>query len=482
MQNPLYYYVDEAQVVCASDAKAIAALRSTRCSINQERVADYLIGTMEAGDLESTFFTEIRRLPTATLLEITPERIVKRKYWEPMSAEIRLGSDGEYEEAYAELLQQAVACRMVAGSTVTMLSSGVDSSTVAGCANHLWPREKHQTFSAMLDDVLCGDTPYLKSLEELGIFDMSFVEPGSFGEYEEEIQTICRTIADPFDECMLQTILVFLAAKKAGAEVILDGVDGDIPNSLRRSYATSMAREQGLARGIREAYLLWDRYDLRQPSPWGAAYGYLRSFGVGDGPASLKRRLQNLRPGPTPMEKMFAARGVDSVFARHTNLAERIVQRRAKGHALAMVDDRTLVLRDHPSLPTGLERYERTAAACGIENRHPLLDRRLIEFSMAIPWQQLARDGWNKYLLRRVSTRYVPSSISWRCGSGDNAWAYTKQWFVNHRAEIDSIVARGMTKHEPIAVYLEKNDPDEDFERLWRAFCLSQFLETVEVG
>jgi asparagine synthase (glutamine-hydrolysing) len=58
--------------------------------------------------------------------------------------------------------------------------------------------------------------------------------------------------------------------------------------------------------------------------------------------------------------------------------------------------------------------HERTAAAMGVEVRHPFLDRRLVEFVLAIPGEQLFRLDGSKNLLRRAMAGLLPERIRQR--------------------------------------------------------------------
>jgi asparagine synthase (glutamine-hydrolysing) len=58
--------------------------------------------------------------------------------------------------------------------------------------------------------------------------------------------------------------------------------------------------------------------------------------------------------------------------------------------------------------------YDRLAARYGMEARHPFLDRRLAEFILAIPPEQLFHQGYYKMIMRRAMTGILPDSIRWR--------------------------------------------------------------------
>ena len=74
---------------------------------------------------------------------------------------------------------------------------------------------------------------------------------------------------------------------------------------------------------------------------------------------------------------------------------------------------------NNPALVVALERYQRSSALCGAEARHPLLDKRLVELVTSLPWNQVVRDGWRKWQLRRAAEDQLPRELAWR-----RSWAY----------------------------------------------------------
>jgi len=66
-----------------------------------------------------------------------------------------------------------------------------------------------------------------------------------------------------------------------------------------------------------------------------------------------------------------------------------------------------------------LELVEREAAHASRELWHPLLDSRLVEFVLSIPWHQRCHDGQRKWLLREAIRGVVPEVVRTRRGKGD---------------------------------------------------------------
>jgi len=59
------------------------------------------------------------------------------------------------------------------------------------------------------------------------------------------------------------------------------------------------------------------------------------------------------------------------------------------------------------------------AARAGLEMRYPLLDSRLVELVLAIPWPRRMRHGERKRLLRTATADLLPPAALGRRGKGD---------------------------------------------------------------
>jgi asparagine synthase (glutamine-hydrolysing) len=57
---------------------------------------------------------------------------------------------------------------------------------------------------------------------------------------------------------------------------------------------------------------------------------------------------------------------------------------------------------------------DRFAARFGVEYRHPLTDRRVMEFCLALPPEQLRRGGEEKAVLRRAMKGLLPETVRTR--------------------------------------------------------------------
>jgi len=84
--------------------------------------------------------------------------------------------------------------------------------------------------------------------------------------------------------------------------------------------------------------------------------------------------------------------------ARFPSLAQNAMYRAATGGAQIHAD----------------EIHERSIACCGLEERHPLGDRRLVEFAMALPEAQRWRDDQVKFIVRQAMAGVLPETVRQR--------------------------------------------------------------------
>ena len=72
-----------------------------------------------------------------------------------------------------------------------------------------------------------------------------------------------------------------------------------------------------------------------------------------------------------------------------------------------------LALLDSAHLSARIEHWVAGGARHGIEYRHPLLDRRLLEFVLGLPPEQFQCGRWGRLLMRRALRTVLPAKVCW---------------------------------------------------------------------
>ncbi|NEO67865.1 MAG: asparagine synthase, partial [Moorea sp. SIO4G2] len=127
-----------------------------------------------------------------------------------------------------------------------------------------------------------------------------------------------------------------------------------------------------------------------------------------------------------------------------------------------------------------LEQVDRCAAAAGIEARHPFMDKRLIEFCLALPSEQKLRQGWSRMVLRQALRASLPELIQWRGGKGDLSDNFVHGLLEFNRAQLEGIME---TPLDSISNYINTNTVQKAYQRLISANSVtSQEKMTIWLG
>ena len=87
----------------------------------------------------------------------------------------------------------------------------------------------------------------------------------------------------------------------------------------------------------------------------------------------------------------------------------------------------------------GLEILDRTARHRGVELRFPFLDRRLVEFCLALPAAQKRRHGWGRYVLRRALQGRLPRAVHRRRSKVDFS-AHVASGLLSEKMRLDALL------------------------------------------
>lgn len=132
--KPFYYSETRDSFFFSNSLGCLRLLAEISDELNDAAIADFLVfGTNY--DLGSTAFRDIRRLPPAHTLIVSPSEVHVQRYWSPpVDGHIRYRHADEYVEHFQLLLREAVADRLTTDSTGILLSGGLDSSSIAAVA------------------------------------------------------------------------------------------------------------------------------------------------------------------------------------------------------------------------------------------------------------------------------------------------------------------------------------------------------------
>ena len=436
----LVYHSHPRVFAFATETEALLALQKVPRRINDGRIADYL-DDLEGFDFTSTFFEDVFRLPPAHCLTISDQGLSLRRYWELLPGpQLRLESDEQYAQAFLEVFTEAVRCRLRStGSIGAMLSGGMDSSSVVAVASRLLASEGAgplKTFSAVGPDPdTCIETRSIECALTIAGLDPVKIDYSSLDDSLEDLIRLTREASEPFDQMTLVRA-VNLAAHRAGVNVLLDGVGGDVALTASNRIADYL-RHFRFRAAWREALAeqhFWEIPGYAVRNIVEAAWCWL-----------IPSPIRKLRHHIIWLAKTHLAgrpRLMSANLARKVNRHGR--WRKFRSHIsyahLTDAEQRAQAIR-HPHLTVGRERYDREASQLAIEPRDPFLDIRLLQFCLSLPSSVLQNQGWPKLLLRHAMEGMLPNQIIWRRGRAHLGWHF-KQWLFaswpDWKAELES--------------------------------------------
>ena len=408
--RPFYYYADAKLFLCGSELSQILAGAGRAWEINEGLVGECLAANVASR--EETLYRNVWRLTPGHWLRVGPERLEKRCYWDFSAIRrVRYRRDDDYAEHFAEIFQAAVRCRLRAvGPVGAHLSGGLDSSSVVSVAHALTQDAAQDlaTFSMLFPArPETDESEYIEQTANRLRIKPHLLYPGVVSNdwYTSQAQLYLSLPGYP-NGALGNTIRE--TARRQGIRVILTGNGGDEWFSGARLLWAELLQEGHLrelldeVRGARlQSGLAATGNQLLRQGFWPLMPGFVHE---------LKQRLTRRETTPP---------GLVPDFARRINLAERLRVPRARLRGLTVAQQAVYQQGVCGPLAHGYELEARFAAAYGLEERHPFLDRRVAEFALGLPEEQRRNSETYKRVLRHAMRGRLPEEVRQRRAKAD---------------------------------------------------------------
>lgn len=403
-EKPLYYGMVNESFVFASDVGCIAVMDGFHNSINRKVLDLYFLhGYIPAPD---SVYEGIYKLEAGTILkigfpfhtwEITP-------YWS-MKEAARKGQEnlftGSREEAADEmerLLKEAISEQMVADVPVgAFLSAGIDSSTVVSLMQSL-NRGKVKSFTIGMEEAAYDEAVYAREIAELlgtEHTELYISEQDAI----EVIPKLGRMFGEPFaDSSQIPTYLVSRMTREH-VTVSLSGDGGDELFCGYRSY-DSVDRIYKKMEGIPYfARKIAGKMILSSPLAANPVYAAKGKYLGARGPAELYRLMPRTEQPLAMQISLSHGACADQCSQYEEGFLKEV------NHNIMLMD----MLMYHPD--DILVKVDRTAMACSLETRVPMLDKDVVEFAWSLPIEYKRGADGGKQVLRDVLYRYIPKEM-----------------------------------------------------------------------
>jgi len=422
--RPFFYVHARKCFLFASDIQSLLTHPAVTLAINEGVVAEYLAFALSSRD--ETLYRDIQRLPSSSTLSLTCDGDLRlTSWWRPDFSSICYRSDAEYAEHFTHLLEQSVSARMrVHGGWGCQLSGGLDSSTVAATAQTLLDRAgaglRVQTFSTVAPGRPWDESDYVGDTAAFCNLETHCLPPVHVGLsfYREEAARYREFPGFPNAAPLFAG--VYRAARDRSVRVLLAGHGGNHLLEGDLSHLADFAMQGSLVQLARVGRNDWEIYG-----------------GVGNWYAFVIRKtLLNLAPMKLRAwrtgQNLIREIPLSAGYIRRTQLADRIQAcPRPDVSDFDSWAQRSIFhkLQDGEML-RAQEIMDRICSRHGIEERHPFLDRRVVEFCLRIPEDQRQRGTFWKWVIRIAMRNKLPASVLQR-----NRQAEFSEFFRNAVSE-----------------------------------------------
>jgi asparagine synthase (glutamine-hydrolysing) len=406
----LYYHINGQQFIFASSLKGLLVLPQIPRKINELRIAQILVSWH--GDGVQTAYEGILRLPPAHHITLTGSRVEKTRYHSFENiAPLRYRDDNEYIEHFRELFAEAVRCRLRTNGRVgSTLSSGLDSSSISAVAANLL-KEKgirlpvftsvpmYECQHLVPPHRLADEGPLAAKLVEFnGNMDHNLCKAERISVLE-GIRKMLWVHDQPFHAAGNAFWIVDMMEnlQQHGCNVLLTGQFGNGTISWPTSGYTkqALAPQRPIISFDNLLHVKKFRQNILNPLI----------------PIPLLNQIVKFKHGPRPWEHHSAIKGS---FAEKIRLREHM-QRAGFDPTFSLRRDLSKMQLEliKPGENIVGQQWQETGSAFSLEVRDPSMDKRIVEYCLAVPERIYFQNGQGRLLIRRAMEGIIPDEILW---------------------------------------------------------------------
>lgn len=385
-----FYWRGPGRFVFANRIEGVLAQPGVPRDLNRRKFAALAVPTAHHVWPEETFHAGIFSLPPGSWMTVEKEGVRQQKYWDIDLASLPAVPKRRDEafEALREVLFRAVECRMDREAPVTaLLSGGLDSSAIVSIAAHCLEKQNRQltAVAAIVPEEnrrrVSDEREYIDEFRSWPNVGIKYVTAAGRGPFD-SLNDQTRFTAHPLyssriylvDECEK-------AAAESGCRSLLWGSGGELGVTCwsNRYYADLAVRLRWptLARELK------NRRTYRNVSSVRRVAGQF---------------LNILYPRRGKTQAFLISRSLQSEYhSRPTRTTRSPYQRQFQAEQIR------LSLRKH-----AIELFLTLPAS------QPLVDKRVLEFCLALPADLNVHDGYPRYLVRAALDGILPPRIQWR--------------------------------------------------------------------
>lgn len=398
-KKPLYYWLEQGNLVFASELKPIMECPGFEKKIRTEVLSRYLYHQyINAPD---TIFKNVSKLEPGSILRFSQGNINTWKFWDIKEVYHRYKANpvenyAQAKQELKDLLNRSVSLRMISDVPLgTFLSGGYDSSLITAIAQSLSPQPV-KTYSIGFNEEKYNEAKYAKEVAaHLGTnhTELYISEKEMF----DLVDSIPQYYDEPFaDSSQIPTMLVSALAKK-DVTVVLSGDGGD------------------------EFFCGYNVYDKVGQAQKLDVLGAM-TYGVCNLPGI--RKLGILKKMPFSVQVISENRDKETKTQFGTSNYLETAYGMVKGEKIPILyrveqayreknwQERRMLLDMDTYLPGDiLCKVDRASMKYSLEARCPILDKDVMEYSYRLPHSFKYGGHVKKRILKDIAYDYIPKTL-----------------------------------------------------------------------
>ncbi len=396
-KKPFFYYFKDNKFIFSSSMKSIIKILGTTPNFNKVALSQYLQYFVSLNDL--TFYNDIKKLEASSYMILSNNEIFIKKYYK-INTYKEISDENTALNDIEELLYKSISSRLIGDQEVgSLLSGGIDSSLISTLYTNISGKKIH-TFSVGYSDY--------KSYSEL---DYAKLVSKDINSIHHPLEITKNDFLDVFDDVMdaleephadSAAFPLFCLTKlinKKGIKVVLSGEGSD------------------------ELFLGYDNY-----FKFLKYYEFKESLNSSQGSflKEISSSLHNNTKESEYLRRVINDENIYNSFGEiYTSLQKKKLfkrlptfkQEKPKKDPIDWMSYADLKIWLGQSL---LSKVDRISMANSIEVRTPFLDYRLVDYLFSIKTDLKVGDT-NKYLLKKIASKYIPDKIINRTKKGFNS-------------------------------------------------------------
>jgi asparagine synthase (glutamine-hydrolysing) len=410
--SSLFYYKDDERFIFASQPKGILDFGNVEKKFNKNKLAIYLLPEAHTLTTDQTWFENIFPFPAGTSLTIDKNGIKSRKFWKPeLGQALPYKTEEEILEAFQKLFFEIVEARLQnASPAASLLSGGLDSSAIVSVAAKILLKQNRSlnAFAGVLSDYenenISDERYYIDQFKSFPNVKINYITAPNAGPFS-DVESFFENNDSPYITSRHYLYKAFSkAANKIGAGTLFDGCFGELGATFHGhgGFAEMFAHFKWIT--------LWRELKLRKKLYNDSIKYNVRAnvinpllpqflIDLRHGQSGNKLTLNKYNPLQSELTKNLLSK-----VPINSHLQKRI----SPNHRKNQINDLIFIqekMNDHFPL-----NYNEAP----VELRYPMLDKRLIEFALAVPLNLKFRDGYSRYLIRAGLDKILPPEIQWR--------------------------------------------------------------------